>query len=206
MVETEPEAVVETPAVEAKVEKKPAKAKAKPAEKKPAKAKAKLAEKKPAKAKAKPTAKKEVEAVTTDQKVKEKKNDSKAKFPRMMPFMTNRDWFKNNSKSRDEFKDSFKSYWEKTIEMEKSSVEAYRKQWTKSLDSLKDMQEKYIDSLPDDSKYPVSPRSFMKEMKKFQEMANKYFEDQMDSAVDFFFKGQEQLFDMVYKAMDKKAE
>ena len=136
------------------------------------------------------------------------KNDPKAKFPGMMPFIPNKEWFEKmkNSKSKDELKDNMKTAWEKTIEMEKSSMEGARKQWSQSFDYLKDMQEKFVDSLPDGSNFPIPRKEFMKEMKKFQEMSKAHLEEQVNSAVDFYFKGQEQFYDMVCAAMEKKEQ
>ncbi len=136
------------------------------------------------------------------------KKDAKAMFQGMMPFMPNMEWFDKmkNSKSVEEFKDNMKSAWEKSIELGKSSVDSAKKQWSESFDYLKDMQEKFADSLPEDSKFPLPKKEFMNEMIKFQEMSKAHFEAQMDSAVDFYFKGQEQFFDMVCAAMDKKEE
>ena len=53
---------------------------------------------------------------------------------------------------------------------------------------------------------PIDPKAFMGWMKEFQIMANEYFLAQMDSAMDFYFRGQEQFFGMVSAAMDKKEE
>ena len=145
----------------------------------------------------------ETRSAGTDQKerVEKKINEKKTISPGMKP-----EWFEKmkNSKPKDEFKDNMKSFWEKKTEMEKSSVEAAKKQWSQSFDYLKDMQERFIDSLPDDAKFPVPLKSFMNEMKKFQEMSKAHFEEQADSAVDFYFKGQERFFDMICAAMGKK--
>ena len=199
---------------EMKAEPKQPETKPKQARPKQQKAKARKTEPKQAKQK-----KMETKTVAADQNVKgenkmsEKKNtskDSKAGFPGKMPFRPDREWFEKKkdsaSKSKDEFKENMKSFWEKKIEMEKSSVEASKEQWTKSFDYLKDMQETLVSSLPDDSNLPIPPKDFMKEMKKFQEMSKTHFIEQADSVVDFYFKSQEQLLDVVYTAMSKKKE
>ena len=48
----------------------------------------------------------------------------------------------------------------------------------------------------------VSPKEFMGEIKKFHEMKNTFLREQTESAMDYFFKGQEQFFDMLSAVMD----
>ena len=187
---------------------------AKPVEKKPAKAKAqskpkqKKSEKESSKTKqaAKKADKKTVETEKTVNAEDEKSTDSAARFPVIKPFMVNRGWFKNNRNSKSEFTGNMKTYAERMIDMQKSSVENVKQQWSQSFSYLQDLQGKFVDFLPDDSKFPIPSKKFVNEMKKLQEKTNQLFEEQMDSIVDFFIKGQEQFFDMVYKATEKKEE
>lgn len=76
------------------------------------------------------------------------------------------------------------------------------------------MQDTFAALIPDDTSslppfmqmLPIAPKAFMERLKEFQIMANEHFVEQADSVMDFFFKGQEQFYDMVSAAMDKKEE
>ena len=199
---------VEKPKVEKPEQKKPEQ----PAEeKKPVKVK--QAEKEAA-AKLEPETIKETVAVgqkvkgETKMSEKKDKKDVKGKFPKMMPFMPNKEWTDKikNSKVKDGFRENMKTFWTKKIELEKSSIEAFKDHWNMKYDLLMEMQDAVVGALPEETKLPVSPKGIMDEVKKFQELSKTHFTEQADSIVDFYFQGEEQLLDVLYETMAKKKE
>ena len=109
-----------------------------------------------------------------------------------------------------------KSFWEQVIDMEKSSVDSSREQWNQFFERMMDMEDSFIESMPDDmSSLPgfpfgqmpgISPKKFMKQLKKYQKMANDHLVDQADFYIDLILKGQKQFCDVVSEADDKARE
>ena len=117
-------------------------------------------------------------------------------------------------KQKENVKSTLKSAWKQKNDRKKSSVDNRREQWKRYFDYRIKMQDTFAASLPDDlsglppflQMLPMSPRAFMEQVKEFQILANEHFIEQADSVMDFFLKGQEQFFDLVSAAMDKKEE
>ena len=111
---------------------------------------------------------------------------------------------------KENLKSTVKSAWTQRNDRRKATADSRREQLKRRLDYLQEVQDTFAASLPDEMPYaqmlPIDPKAFMGWMKEFQIMANEYFLAQMDSALDFYFKGQEQFFDMVTAAMDKKED
>ena len=117
-------------------------------------------------------------------------------------------------KIKENIKSTVKSAWKQKADRKKYTVDNRREQWKQFFDYRMDMQKTFADSLPEDLSslppflqiLPVSPKALMEWLKKFQIMANEHFMEQADSVMDFFFTGQEQLFEIVSAAMEKKKE
>ena len=140
-------------------------------------------------------------------------------FPGMLPAMQGKPVmpplpFANGS--GEDARDSFKKFWEQMIDMQKSAMDSYKEQWNQFFEYMMDMEDTFAESLPDEvpslpgfpvGQWPaISPKEFMKQVKEFQEMANKHFIEQADSAADFSVKGKEKLCDIVNKALDSVKE
>ena len=119
-----------------------------------------------------------------------------------------------NNTQKENIKSTLKSAWKQKTDRKKSNADNRREQWKKYFDYRMELQDTFTDFLPDDisalpallQKLPVSPKDFMKQLKEFQIMANEHFLEQVDSLMDFYFKGQERIYDLVALAMEKKEE
>ena len=111
---------------------------------------------------------------------------------------------------KENLKSTVKSAWAQRNDRRKATADSRREQLKQRLDYMQEMQDTFAASFPDEMPYaqmlPIDPKAFIGWLKEFQIMANEYFLAQMDSAMDFYFKGQEQFFDMVSEAMDKKED
>ena len=111
---------------------------------------------------------------------------------------------------KENVKSTVKSAWAQRNDRRKATADSRREQLKQRLDYMQEMQDTFAASFPDEMPYaqmlPIDPKAFIGWLKEFQIMANEYFLAQMDSAMDFYFKGQEQFFDMVSEAMDKKED
>ena len=130
-------------------------------------------------------------------------------MPRM-PFMPGADWFGGDKEDMGlpmgDFMPGMKSFWEQTIEMQKSSIDGSRDQWKQFFNYMMEMHENFEEFMPEElpampgmpfaQMFPMSPKSFAKKMKEFQEMANEHFMEQADSMTDFFIKGQKKACEM----------
>lgn len=136
-----------------------------------------------------------------------------------MPFAQNTGstawaWPKKNtdeaSARMDDFKSNMKTYCEKNIDMQKSTADASKDQWSQFFEHIMDMERTFVSSMSDDTAalpwFSISPKEFMERVLEFQEMSNKHFVEQVDSFVDFFFEGQDQAFDLVKTAMDSSSK
>ena len=122
----------------------------------------------------------------------------------VMPFAQN-----DNGASGEDAASNMKKFWEQMIDVQKTSMNTAKDQWTRFFEYMMDMQDTFAESLPDELPtlpgFPqpaVSPKEFMKQLKGFQEMANEYFVKQADTAADFTLKGQEKVCDVVNQAME----
>lgn len=142
-------------------------------------------------------------------------------FMPLMPFMPNANGFGNRRSTGDNGSiGEMKRFWEQVIDMEKASVDRSREQWNQFFEQMMDMEESFIESLPDEMAslpgFPfgqmpgISPKKFLKQMKKYQRMANEHLVDQADFYVDLILKGQKQFCDVVSEAdnnvREKKSE
>lgn len=130
----------------------------------------------------------------------------------MMPFMPNANGYGNSRSStgdRDD-RDDRKKFWEQVIDMEKSSMDSSRKQWNQFFENMMEMEDSFIESLPDEvTAFPgfpfgqmpaASPKEFMKQLRKFQKMSNEYLVWQADFYIDLILRGQKQFCDVVSEA------
>ena len=109
----------------------------------------------------------------------------------------------------DEFKDMMKDAWKKNIEMKDSSISSKKELWEKRFANNIKIQETFIESMLADSfalpfapSITISPKKMMKQLKEFEEMANKHFVEQADSFADFRIQTRKMVYDAVTTAMD----
>ena len=122
------------------------------------------------------------------------------------------DWDGNKEKAKekfDSFKADMKSFWEKGIDLQKSSIDKSKEQYDQFFANFQEMMDDFADSLPEE--LPLmppcfdSPKAFRKAMKEWEEMVNDYFKEQADLRADFAIKGQEKACEQIPEA-EKKAE
>ncbi len=136
----------------------------------------------------------------------------KMPVPPMMAFAQKMAEKKNdeNVKARKEdVKSSMMTFWEQMIDMQKSAMEASKEQWNQFFKNTLDIEDTFAAIMPDEAPslfgFPlISPKAFMQNLKEFQEVSNAHFVEQLDSAVDFRFKGKERVRDMVNTAMEER--
>ncbi|MBO7675842.1 MAG: hypothetical protein J6S63_12680 [Atopobiaceae bacterium] len=115
-----------------------------------------------------------------------------------------------------DFDSNMRSFWEKTIDMQKSSIDASRDQYNQFFSYMMDMQDNFAESLPDEAfsfmglpPFPISPKAFMGYLKDFEEIANAHFVEQANACTDFFIQGQQKACDIageVSENVKKQAE
>ena len=139
-----------------------------------------------------------------------KSKEGKAGFmPPMFPMweMPDMDWsFGFNSSD-------FKANWEKSIDRQKSNLDASKDQYNQFFEYMADMLDSFADALPEELPWMPSwakpPKSVRKEMREWEEMANKYFLELADSLTDFAIQGQEKACEKIPEAeesAEKKGE
>ena len=123
-------------------------------------------------------------------------NGSWPMFPQWDP--SKMDWFGNQEKSKkmfNKFEDEMKTFWEKSIDMQKSSIDRSKDQYDQFFayiqESMDDFAAAFPEELPWLPSWAMAPKDFRKEMKEWEKMANEHFKEQMDSLADFFIEGQE---------------
>ena len=110
-----------------------------------------------------------------------------------------------------------KANWEKTIDMQKSSIDKAKQQYSEFFDYTMDMMDSFADYFPEESLwmpwmplYFESPKAFRKSMREFEEMANEYIVEQLDALSDFYIKSQKKACEATYEAQknaeEKRAE
>ena len=115
---------------------------------------------------------------------------------------------------KENVKSTVKSAWKQRNDRKKTTADNRKEQWKQFFDYMMERQDMFAALIPDDTSFlppfvqmfPVSPKAFIEYLKEFEIMANEHFVAQVDSAMDFYFKGREKLFDIVSEAMDKKEE
>ena len=133
-----------------------------------------------------------------------------------MPLLPMWGWFGDVDEYKEkweEFKSTVDTFWDQMIEMQKTSMEAWKEQWDKAFPQLMEMQDKITDNLPEELPTPpgapvnpIKPKEVMSKVREFQEMANQHAVEQADSALDFCKKGQEQVKATVTETVDKNEE
>ncbi len=139
--------------------------------------------------------------VKGDGKMSKKKADN-GSWP-MLPMLDEFDWNwddwdtvqKKSKKKAKEFSAEIKSFWEKGIDLQKSSLDKSKDQYDQFFDSMQDAMDSFAEALPEDLPWMLpcfaSPKSFRKQMKEWEQMANDYFKEQADTFADFAIKSQE---------------
>ena len=115
---------------------------------------------------------------------------------------------------KENVKSTVKSALKQKNDRKKATADNRKEQWKQFFDYMMERQDMFAALIPDDPSslppfvqmLPVSPKALIEHLKEFEIMANEHFVAQADSAMDFYFKGREKIFDMVSEAMDKKEE
>ena len=111
-------------------------------------------------------------------------------------------WNGNTDEQKEQWED-FKSYmetfWDQLQELQRTTVETWKKQWEKAFPQFMDMHDNFAAYLPDElptlpgmPACPLSPKYLMDKMKDFREMANKHAVEQTETFLDFVKQGQKQ--------------
>ena len=117
-----------------------------------------------------------------------------------MPFMQNMNGgFSFDNSGCEDFKSGAKRFLEQMNDAQKAALDGTKDQWNQFFEHSMEMLDTFADFLPDEAPtlpglpftLGISPKSFMKQVKEFNEMANAHFVEQVDSVVDFCAKGQE---------------
>ena len=95
--------------------------------------------------------------------------------------------------------------------MQKTAMENWKEQWSKNFPQFMEMQDNWIDSLPDELITPpgapaIKPKKVMEKVKEFQEMAHAHAEEQANAHIDFVVKAQEQAKEAVKDAVKNVEE
>ena len=121
----------------------------------------------------------------------------------------NQEGSKEADKKKEDYKEMLKKTWSQKNDIRKSSAETRKNALNQHFEQLKEMQETYVASLPDDSfelpfapNYSISPKKVMKRLQEFQAMANSHLLEQADIFNDFCIQSRQQFYDMVTSAMD----
>lgn len=140
---------------------------------------------------------------------KDKKKDKKAEaamppFPGMTPPWDTEENKKKRKAKAKELATNMKAFMEKTVDMKKASADGAKDQYDQFFAYMMGVQDGIAASLPDELPAilglpapAVSPKDVAQALKEFQEMANDYFVQQMDSRVDFLFQAQQKAVDMI---------
>ena len=123
----------------------------------------------------------------------------------MMPFMQNMNScgaFDNSG--CEDFKSGAKRFWEQMNDAQKAALDGTKDQWNQFFEHSMEMLDTFADYLPDEAPslpglpftLGISPKSFVKRVKEFQEMANAHAVEQADSVADFCIKGREKAADL----------
>jgi len=90
------------------------------------------------------------------------------------------------------FETSMDSFMKQLSDMQKSSMEASKKQWSSFFCQCMKMQKSFTDSIPEDLPFfvPVAPKEILDKDREFRIMANKKAMEQMDALVELAKKRQ----------------
>ena len=137
-----------------------------------------------------------------------------SKSNKTMPVPPMLGWFGDMDQCKEqweEFKTNVDSFWDQMIQMQKTSMEAWKEQWNRVFPNLMEMQEKFADSLPEElpalpGMPAVKPKKVMEKVKEFQEMANKHAMEQAEARIDFVVQSQQQAKEAVKDAVERIEE
>ena len=108
------------------------------------------------------------------------------------------------------FNAGMKSFWEKSIDMQKSSLDGSKDQYDQFFDYIQDMMDSFAESLPEELPWMPAwiqpPKAFRKSMKEWEKMVNDHIKEQMDSWTDFFIKSQEKACEQIPDAPESAEE
>jgi hypothetical protein len=103
-----------------------------------------------------------------------------------------------------------KSFWEKGIDLQKSSIDRSKDQYDQFFTYIQDMMDDFVESLPEElpgmPPCPITPKDFRKSMKEWEEMINDYFKEQAGSWTDFAIKSQEKACEQIPEKKEDDAE
>ena len=123
------------------------------------------------------------------------------------------DWDSQKEKADEksqEFKADFKTYWEKAIDVQKSSIDSSKEQFEQFFEYMMGMQDDFVEFLPEELPWMPSwakaPKAVRKQMKEFQKMANEYFVAQTDTWADFWIECQEKACEQIPNAPESAEE
>ena len=143
-----------------------------------------------------------------------KMDKSRKMVPGALPFPPVWGWWGDMDEYKEQWED-FKStvddFWDQMIEMQRRSMEAWKEQWEKAFPQFMEMQDNFIDSLPDELLTPpgmpsVKPKKVMEKVKEFQEMANKHAEEKADAQIDFVVQRRQKIKETVKDAVKSVEE
>ena len=137
-------------------------------------------------------------------------------MPGAFPWDWNGNVAQQNVKAKKKFKSNAKKAWKKSLDMQKATVDSAKTQYKQFFSYMMDMQDYFASFMPDQvptmpgmpamPACAITPKSFMKAMKKFEKMSNDHFIEQTDSVIDFFFEGQQLLIELEPKAPQAAAQ
>ena len=120
---------------------------------------------------------------------------------------------KSDSDRAGELDPNMLTFWDQLIELQKSSIESSRDQWEDFTDQVKEMEDTFSESLPEEfpvlpgfPPLPFTPKEMMDYWQEFEEMSKEHFMDQADSFAVYYIKSQEQARDMMGNISDKVSD
>jgi hypothetical protein len=106
-------------------------------------------------------------------------------------------------------KSDVKAAWEKSIDRQKSNLDASKDQYIQFFGYMSDMLDSFADALPEElpgmpmPSWVKPPKSVRKEMKEWEQMANDFFVEITDQWADFVIQSQEKACGKIPEAEEK---
>lgn len=152
-----------------------------------------------------------------EKKMSKKKKEEFPKFPLPplppipgAPWNSDEDAEDSPKKKAKKLRSDVQTAWEKSIDMQKSSIDSSKKQYGEFFDYFTGMMDDFADALPEELPFMppcfASPKDVRKSMKEFEAMANEHFITQMDNMTDFFLQSQEKACENLPEIKEKKEE
>ena len=117
---------------------------------------------------------------------------------------SNWDWGSSQEKSKTRAKElttDMKSFWEKGIDLQKSSIDNSKDQYDQFFTYVQETRDSFAESLPETMPWMPAwfkpPKSVRKSMKEWENMANEHFKEQVDSWTEFFIQSQEKVCEQI---------